>query len=77
MKVIQVSMDEDLLAELDAEEDVKQKGRSAVLREAVAEYLQRRRRSGIASQYRRAYGAQAGLGDEFEGWEEQGEWPSE
>ena len=44
MKAIQVMFDEDLLARLDADEGVKEKGRSAVLREATAAYLERRRR---------------------------------
>ena len=39
MKAIQVMFDEDLLAQLDADEDVKKKGRSAVLREAATAYL--------------------------------------
>lgn len=75
MKPIQVSFDEELLEELDESEEVKREGRSAVLRRAVKEYLQRRRRRAIADQYRRAYGQERGLGEEYEGWEEQGEWP--
>jgi Arc/MetJ-type ribon-helix-helix transcriptional regulator len=52
-------------------------GRSAVLRQAVRDYLKRRRRQAIARQYREAYANGQGLGDEFEGWEKQGEWPPE
>lgn len=77
MKAVQVTLDEKLLAELDADEEVQRVGRSAVLRRAVADYLRRRRRSTIAAEYRRAYGGDRGLGREFEGWEEQGEWPKE
>ncbi len=77
MKAIQVMFDEDLLAQLDADEDVKKKGRSAVLREAAAAYLERRRRALIADGYQSAYAGQEGIGAEFEGWEEEGEWPSE
>lgn len=77
MKAIQVTFDEDLLARFDAQEEVQEKGRSAVLRVAASEYLERLRRQKIASQYQQAYGDRDGLGEEFEGWEEQGEWPPE
>lgn len=76
MKAIQVTFDESLLAELDASEEVRREGRSAVLRRATAEYLARRRREDIAASYARAYGDEAGLGEEFGGWEDQGQWPA-
>ena len=75
MKPVQISFDEKLLEELDESEEVKRDGRSAVLRRAVKEYLERRRRHSIAARYRRAYGDGRGLGEEYEGWEDQGEWP--
>lgn len=75
MKAIQITFDERLLAELDATEEVRRDGRSAVLRRAAAEYLRRRRRFTVAEAYRRAYGDEPGPGDEFEGWEDEGEWP--
>lgn len=77
MKSIQVTFDERLLARLDASPEVRREGRSAVLRKAAAEYLARQRDSEIAESYRRAYAADSGLGDEFEGWTEQGVWPEE
>lgn len=77
MKAIQVTFQEELLARLDEDEEVRRKGRSAVLRQAVAEYLERRRRASIAARYRRAYRGQPGLGKEFAGWADQGAWPSE
>ena len=77
MKAVQVNLDEKLLAGLDADQQVRKRGRSAVLREVVAEYLERRRRASIASRYRRAYEGKPGLGKEFEGWEDQGVWPGE
>jgi len=67
--------DEQLLARLDATDEVKKNGRSATLRRAVEDYLRRRRRWSIAERYRKAYGQDGGLGDEFSGWEGQGEWP--
>jgi len=75
MKAIQVTFDETLLARLDACEEVRRDGRSAVLRRAAAEYLRRARREEIQQAYRRAYGDGPGLGEEFEGWEDEGAWP--
>lgn len=72
MKAIQVTLDEMLLAELDADEEVRRDGRSAVLRRAAAEYLRRRRKRTVAEQYQRAYGAEPGLGLEFDGWPNEG-----
>lgn len=77
MKAVQVILDEALLRELDATEEVKREGRSAVLRRAAAEYLKRRRRRAIREQYQRGYGAKGGLGAEFEGWEGEGAWPND
>jgi metal-responsive CopG/Arc/MetJ family transcriptional regulator len=77
MKPVQVLIDEPLLAELDADEEVRRDGRSAVLRRAIRDYLKRRRRRAIARPYREAYANGNGLGDEFEGWEKQGHWPPE
>jgi metal-responsive CopG/Arc/MetJ family transcriptional regulator len=70
-------MDEALLAKLDADEETKRDGRSAVLRRAAAEYLKRRHRASISERYRKAYAAEQGLGPEFQGWEDQGVWASE
>ena len=75
MKAIQVTLDDALLARLDADEEVKRDGRSAVLRRAADEYLRRRRRRTIAEQYAKAYRGNAGLGDEFSGWDTEGTWP--
>ncbi|OLC47051.1 MAG: hypothetical protein AUH43_12640 [Acidobacteria bacterium 13_1_40CM_65_14] len=75
MKPVQVLFDEPLLRRLDADEEVRRLGRSAVLRRAVAEYLRKRRARTTAERYRRAYGKREGLGEEFRGWEDQGAWP--
>ncbi len=72
MKVIQVSMDERLLKSLDKRPEVKKLGRSAVLREAVYEYLRSKRKKEIAEEYRRAYAG--GPDPELAGWEKQGVW---
>jgi metal-responsive CopG/Arc/MetJ family transcriptional regulator len=75
MKPIQVMIDETLLRRLDADEEVQRRGRSAVLRRAAAEYLRRSRSKRIAEAYRRAYGKNGGLGEEFTGWESEASWP--
>ncbi len=77
MKTIQITIDEKLLAKLDAVDEVQQVGRSAVLRRAVSEYLERQRRTEITDRYRQAYGSGAGLGDEFERWEDEAAWLNE
>ena len=76
MKAIQVTFDENLLRQLDATEEVRRDGRSAVLRRAAAEYLKRRRRHTIAERYARAYSADGNV-DELDGWENEGTWPDE
>ncbi len=64
--------DEALLARLDASEEVRREGRSAVLRRAAAEFLQRRQREMIDEQYRKAYAAAPDGGEELAGWGEEG-----
>jgi hypothetical protein len=46
-----------------------------VLRRAAVEYLRRRRKRTVADQYRSAYGAEPGLGQDFDGWQDEGSWP--
>ena len=77
MKTIQITMDEKLLARLDADDETQRDGRSAVLRRAVTEYLRRSKRASIASSYRRGYGTKTGLGPELQGWEDEGIWPND
>jgi len=68
-------MDDELLARLDADEEVRRDGRSAVLRRAADLYLRQRRSRAIASAYERAYSRTPGLGKDFAGWEGEGVWP--
>jgi metal-responsive CopG/Arc/MetJ family transcriptional regulator len=76
MKPIQVMFDEALLRRLDADDEVRQMGRSAVLRRAAAEYLRRRRARKTASAYQRAYGTSpSALDRELTGWPDEGAWP--
>ncbi len=77
MKTIQVMFDEALLKRLDADEEVRKVGRSAVLRRAVEAYLRHARARRITEGYRRAYSKERPLGGEFDGWEREGVWPEE
>ena len=71
MKAIQITFDERLLEKLDNDDEVKQQGRSAVIRRAVAEYLRKRRSSTIAEAYRRGYGKRPAESD-LNGWANEG-----
>ena len=75
MKPIQILIDEPLLRRLDADEEVRDVGRSEVLRRAAKAYLRRSRTRRIAEAYRRAYGSRPGLGDDWAAWEDEGSWP--
>lgn len=77
MKPIQITFDEALLKRLDAHPAVKERGRSAVLREAAAAYLTRKDAEDIAHRYRTGYGETAGLDAELEGWAGEGAWPED
>ena len=78
MKAIQIMFEEDLLAELDETAEVRERGRSAVLRELASDFLRRRREREIDAQYERAYsGVDDPLGKGFAGWAEEVVWPPE
>lgn len=75
MKAIQVTVDERLLARLDADPEVKRIGRSAVFRRAVEAYLSRQRKASTRDAYRRAYGGRSNVRAELAGWADEGVWP--
>jgi hypothetical protein len=77
MKAIQITVDEELLAALDAEPTVKATGRSAAIREALQAWLQSRREATILAAYRDGYGKYPQGTDDLAGWAEQGAWPEE
>jgi metal-responsive CopG/Arc/MetJ family transcriptional regulator len=77
MKQVQILMDEELLAGLDEDEEVRRAGRSKVLRRLVAEYLQSRREARLDAQYRDGYGDTLRVSEELDGWETEGSWPAE
>jgi hypothetical protein len=55
MKPIRILIDEPLLRRLAADAEVKEVGRSEVMRRAVAAYLRRSRARRISEAYRKAY----------------------
>jgi metal-responsive CopG/Arc/MetJ family transcriptional regulator len=77
MKPVRFMMDETLLARLDRTGEVQRDGRSAVIRRAVDAWLAGDREREIEAQYTRAHETGTALGEGWEGWETQGEWPDE
>ena len=78
MKAIQITFDEQLLETLDRDEEVKQNGRSAVIRRAVTDYLRKKHREAIAEAYQRGYGKHPADSDpDLSSWADQGTWPDE
>ena len=65
-------MDEQLLERLDRYPDAGYRGRSAIIREAVADYLAKKEAEEIDRAYERAYGANP---PEFDSdWEKEAVW---
>ena len=59
---VQISMDAELLRRIDADPEVRERGRSVFIRSAVEMYLRARQRREIDEQFRTAY---AGHADEM------------
>jgi metal-responsive CopG/Arc/MetJ family transcriptional regulator len=77
MKAIQVTFDETLLERLDRLPAVRQRGRSAVLREAATEYLRRLENEEIDRRYAMGYGSSGAIQSELQQWDEEGVWPED
>lgn len=75
MKPIQVTFDEALLARLDRHPMVRERGRSAVLREAAADFLARKDAEEVDRRYEAGYRGTPSIDDELEGWSAEGVWP--
>ena len=75
MKAIRVTFDEALLDRLNHSSEAQERGRSAILREAVADYLKRKDAEDITRRYQVGYRDTAKLNDELEGWGGEGAWP--
>jgi metal-responsive CopG/Arc/MetJ family transcriptional regulator len=77
-KAVQISMDTDLLEQIDRDPEVQEKGRSAFIRSAVELYLRAKRRRAIDEQIARAYEGQAdSLREEIVDLMGEQSWPKE
>ena len=77
MKAVQVTLEENLLRELAADERVRRIGRSALLRELARDYLRRERERRIDEQYARAYAGAQRDDPRWRDWPDRGDWPPE
>ena len=75
MKNIQITIDPDLLSQIDNDEESKQNGRSAFLRKAVRYYLKQKRLNLIAEKYRSGYSQGLVLDKDLSNWEVEQVWP--
>lgn len=76
MKAIQVTFDEDLLERLDDLAEVRERGRSAVLREAAANYLAQKAAQEIDRHHAEGYGRFPQTDEELD-WGESRVWPED
>ncbi len=77
-KPVQISMDRNLLARVDAEPETRAKGRSAFIRSAVELYLRAKQRQEIETRLAHAYAGEAdALLEEIEALMGRQSWPSE
>lgn len=77
MKAVQVTLEENLLRELAADQRVRRIGRSALLRELARDYLRRERERRIDEQYARAYAGDQREDSGWQDWPDRGDWPPE
>ena len=77
MKTIQITIDPDLLEEMDNDGTCKEIGRSAFLRRAARHYLKRQRDRAITEKYRSGYAKGLAKGNDQAAWEEEQVWPPE
>ena len=75
MKSIHIRIDEALLERLDRHPTVRERGRSAILREAVVDYLERWNAEDVTRRYRAGYQDAAACGRDLRGWSDEGTWP--
>jgi hypothetical protein len=75
---VQISMDPDLLDQIDADPEAREKGRSAFIRSAVQLYLKAKERRDIDARLAPAYAGEAGsLVEEVEGLMDKQSWPND
>lgn len=70
-------VEKDLLAELDNDAEVQEKGRSKVIRNLVESYLKERGDAILEPQYVAGYGSGDRVCDDLKSWDEEGERPDE
>ena len=75
MKSVRVRIHEALLERLDQHPTVREHGRSAILREAVVDYLERWDAKDMARRYSTGYQDAAAWDRDFRGWTDEGAWP--
>ena len=75
MKTIRVEFDEAILERFDQHPAVRERGRSAVLQEAVGAYLTEPDNDGVARRYLSGYRSAPAIDDELDGWADQAVWP--
>ena len=75
MKTIQITIDPELLHLIDNDEESKEKGRSAFLRQAVRYYLEQKRLKSISEKYRSGYSQALEKDDDLTIWEDEQVWP--
>ncbi len=75
MKTIQITIEPDLLSQIDSDEECKQSGRSAFLQTAVRFYLEQKRRKSISEKYRSCYSQGLVSDSDLSNWEDEQVWP--
>jgi metal-responsive CopG/Arc/MetJ family transcriptional regulator len=75
---VQISIDSDLLGQIDADPEARENGRSAFIRSAVHLYLKAKERRDIEARLTHAYAGEAdSLLDEVEALLDQQAWPAD
>jgi len=79
---VQISLDEELLREIDGRPETKRDGRSAVVKRALLLYMDTKQRETVDEKYARAYGSgrrgsKAERSNEFDSLLDAQAWPDE
>lgn len=77
---VQISLDEELLREIDRRPETRRDGRSAVIKRALQLYLDHKRRDAVDESYARAYGGRGSTATqpkEFDELLDSQAWPDE
>ena len=75
MKAIQITMEPELLDQIDNDDETRKKGRSAFLRNAVKYYLQQKKSKSISEQYKTGYAHGVEKDPDLTSWEDEQVWP--